>query len=78
MIRKGQLSDENRPAYKQFIALAGYQRPQISAALYFMNICDRTVSIGGRYRALLSIYERILTVGLIEYYQMIAIIGLGF
>ena len=23
MIRKGQLSDENRPAYKQFMALAG-------------------------------------------------------
>jgi hypothetical protein len=33
MIRKGQLSDQNIPAYKQFMALAGYLNPQISAAL---------------------------------------------
>ena len=42
MIRKGQLSDENIPAYKQFMALAGLLCPRISAALLFMNICDRT------------------------------------
>ena len=45
MIRKGQLSDENIPAYKQFMALAGKLYPQISAALHFMNICDKTVII---------------------------------
>ena len=45
MIRKGQLSDENIPAYKQFMALAGYLCPQISAALHFMNICDRTKNV---------------------------------
>ena len=42
MIRKGQLSDENMPAYKQLMALAGYLCPQISAAMHFMNIFDRT------------------------------------
>ena len=42
MIPKGQLSDENIPAYKEFMALAGLFCPQISAALHFMIICDRT------------------------------------
>ena len=32
MIRKGQLSEENIPAYKQFMALAGLFCPQINAA----------------------------------------------
>ena len=34
MIRKGQLSGDNMPAYKQFMALAGLFCPQINAAWY--------------------------------------------
>jgi putative transposase len=44
MIRKRQLSEENIPAYKPFMALAGKLYPQISAALNFVNIFDRTTN----------------------------------
>ncbi len=41
-IMEERVSEENMPAYNQFMALAGELCPQISAALHFMNICDRT------------------------------------
>jgi hypothetical protein len=40
MIRKWQLSEENIPAYKQFLALAGKFCPQINAGCSLRNICD--------------------------------------
>jgi putative transposase len=38
MIRKGQFSEENIPAYKQFLALAGKFCPQINAGCRLRNI----------------------------------------
>ena len=44
MIRKGQLSEEYIPAYKQFMAFSRIVMPEDKALFAFTNACDRTLA----------------------------------